>query len=255
MRQIFTSQRLETVEGVAELLEKEGIATRIRNGRSYKGSYSRGFSYRDAPGSQQPSVWVVHPDDYSRARQLLRETGLLEPGPQSMGSFAATGYANSPAQTPAKKANTPARIRAVLLVGIGAVLLMSAFWQHRQKPAAPGHRAVPAIASAGSVVTAPEVPAIYIVETPPALARTLAAQIASQYGIENACLLRDGEPMTNETGQASACDAGSDHIDIRDYRTDGSGSGEVDAAWQVNGTSQHARYRVRREGHDWEVLK
>ncbi|MDO4709841.1 MAG: DUF2007 domain-containing protein [Pseudomonadota bacterium] len=247
MRQIFTSQRLETVEGVAKLLQENGIATRIRNGRSYKGGYSRGFSYRDAPGSNSPSVWVVHPDDYSKARQLLREAGLLEPGPQHTGSFVSGSYATAAAQTPAKKARTPARVRAVLLVGIGAVLLMSAFWQQRQKPATTTRSAPQAAAS--TKITEPA--ATYIVETPPALASTLAAHIAAEHGLGNPCLLRDGQPMSS----VPACDKNHDHIHIRDYRTDGSGSGEVDASWQHNGNTQHTRYRVRREGHNWEILE
>ncbi|PJK07889.1 hypothetical protein CO610_06865 [Lysobacteraceae bacterium NML95-0200] len=245
MRQIFTSQRLETVEGVAELLEKEGIATRIRNGRSYKGSYSRGFSYHDAPNASQPSVWVVHADDYSKARQLLREAGLLEPGPQHTGSFVSGGYAT--AQTPAKKTRTPARVRAALLVGIGAVLLMSAFWQQRQKPAtATTTRSAPQ-AAASTKITEPAT--TYIVETPPALASTLAAHIAAEHGLGNPCLLRDGQPMSS----IPACDKNHDHIHIRDYRTDGSGSGEVDAIWQRDGKPQHSRYRVRREGYNWQI--
>lgn len=251
MRQIFTSARLETVEGVAKLLQDAGIATRIRNGRSYKGSYSRGFSYRDAPSASQPSVWVVHPDDYANARQLLREAGLLEPGPQSLGSFVTAGYAADAGQAPAKKASTPARIRAVLLVGIGAVLLMSAFWQQQKKPAmTPTPRSAPQPAARSPIT---ESAAIYIVETPPALARTLAAHITAKHGLENACLLRDGQPMTDEAIPAPTCDQNRHIIHIRDYRTDGSGSGEVEAIWQRDGKPQHTRYRVRREGYDWQI--
>lgn len=36
MRQIFSSQRVETVEGVAELLREHGIDVKVTNGRSYK---------------------------------------------------------------------------------------------------------------------------------------------------------------------------------------------------------------------------
>ncbi|PJK15302.1 hypothetical protein CO613_00875 [Lysobacteraceae bacterium NML07-0707] len=253
MRQIFTSARLETVEGVAKLLEDAGIATRIRNGRSYKGGYSRGFSYRDAPSASQPSVWVVHPDDYANARQLLREAGLLEPGPQSLGSFVSGGYAATAEQPPAKKASTPARIRAGVLVGIAAVLLMSAFWQQQEKPAmTPTSRSAPQPAADTKIV---EPATTYIVETPPALARTLAAHITAEHGLENVCLLRDGQPMPDENRETSHCDDSSDHIHIRNYRTDGSGSGEVEATWQRDGKPQHAHYRVRREGYDWQVLK
>lgn len=253
MRQIFTSARLETVEGVARLLEDQQIATRIRNGRSYKGSYSRGFSYRDAPSANQPAVWVVHPDDYARARQLLREAGLIEPGPQHSGNFASSSYTQATAQSAPPKANTPARLRAGLLIGIAAILLMSAFWQQQQKPGMPNTTTRRLPLPTVPTQTA-EPPAIYTVETPPMLARTLAAQIATAHGIKSACLLRDGEVMPDEAGKTPACND-ANRIHIHDYRTDGSGRGEVAATWQEGGKEQHGRYRVQREGHDWQVLE
>lgn len=79
MRQIFTSQRVETVEGVAQLLEAAGIATYISNGRSYHGRRGSQFKYSDpTPKSKQPTLWVRHADDQPRARELLRAQGLLE---------------------------------------------------------------------------------------------------------------------------------------------------------------------------------
>src|SRR5690606_37826373 len=82
MRQLFTSPRLETVEGVAALLNEHGIETWISEARSYRGGRRREFSYRDSEradrGQADPSVWIVHTDDLTRARSLLREAGLLE---------------------------------------------------------------------------------------------------------------------------------------------------------------------------------
>ncbi|WP_372012600.1 hypothetical protein [Pseudoxanthomonas sp. 10H] len=78
MRQIFTSQRLETVEGVARLLENAGIPVHISQPRSYRGKRRGQFSYSEpAPANQQPAVWVRIPEDQPRARELLREAGLL----------------------------------------------------------------------------------------------------------------------------------------------------------------------------------
>ena len=45
MRQVFTSTRLENVEGVAKLLGEHGIETKITQGRSWKGNSRREFSY------------------------------------------------------------------------------------------------------------------------------------------------------------------------------------------------------------------
>lgn len=80
MRQVFTSNRLENVEGVQKLLEDAGIATKISQGRTWKGNSRREFSYtaKNHDASQQPALWVLRPDDFKRARELLHEGGLLE---------------------------------------------------------------------------------------------------------------------------------------------------------------------------------
>ena len=75
MRQVFTSQRLENVEGVAELLRAEGIEVRIANGRSYKGNRRGTFKYSAPATGAQPAVWVIRSEDQPRARAMLREAG------------------------------------------------------------------------------------------------------------------------------------------------------------------------------------
>lgn len=80
MRQVFTSVRLENVERVEKMLNDAGIATKVNQGRSWKGVSRREFSYSDKnhdPG-QQPSLWVVKSDDFKQAREILHEAGLLE---------------------------------------------------------------------------------------------------------------------------------------------------------------------------------
>lgn len=79
MRQVFTSQRLETVEGVAHLMEEAGIAVHISNGRSYKGGLGGQFSFSNpTPAKKQPALWIKRPEDQPRAREILREAGLLD---------------------------------------------------------------------------------------------------------------------------------------------------------------------------------
>jgi hypothetical protein len=80
MRQMYTSPRLSNVEGVAKLLDDHGIENRITQGRTYKGVSRREFSFRETEKSkdEQPAVWVLKSDDYTRARELLHETGLIE---------------------------------------------------------------------------------------------------------------------------------------------------------------------------------
>lgn len=78
MRQVFTSQRLETVENVARLLNEAGIDTYISERRSYKGNRRGQFSYRESAFTAQPAVWIVKSEDQTRARELLRAAGLID---------------------------------------------------------------------------------------------------------------------------------------------------------------------------------
>ncbi|GAE49670.1 pathogenicity-like protein [Xanthomonas arboricola pv. pruni str. MAFF 311562] len=79
MRKIFSSQRIETAEGVADLLRNAGIDVRMSNGRSYESKRSGQFSYLEQGNAQAyPTVWIVHADDQPRARDLLRDARLLD---------------------------------------------------------------------------------------------------------------------------------------------------------------------------------
>ena len=77
MRQVFSSQRIENVEGVAKLLSDAGIEVRITQPRSYKGNVRGTFRYTQ-PLAQQPAVWVVKADEQVRAREILRDNGLID---------------------------------------------------------------------------------------------------------------------------------------------------------------------------------
>ncbi len=81
MRMLFTSTRLENVELVQNLFVEAGIATKVIGGRSYKNYSRREFSYNEnkvGAAEQQPQLWVLHADDYRKAREILLEQGLLE---------------------------------------------------------------------------------------------------------------------------------------------------------------------------------
>ena len=79
MRSVFTSPRLENVEAVANMLTNAGIEVRVTQDRSYKGNRRRQFSFRESGNSEpNPQVWVMLAEDQPRARELLREAGLMD---------------------------------------------------------------------------------------------------------------------------------------------------------------------------------
>ena len=124
MRQIFSSPRLENVEGVAKLLDEAGIENKLSDGRSYKKYSRREFSYvpakQDASGGMQPSVWVVKSDDYKRARELLHGMGLLDDAKTAAPSYVPEPlqFKEKPRQPAGKRIN---RMRMALLFAVGAM--------------------------------------------------------------------------------------------------------------------------------------
>lgn len=132
MRQIFSSQRVETVEGVAKLLRDAGIEVRISNGRSYHSKRSGQFSYLDKGDAQKyPAVWVVHADDQPRAREILRDTRLLD---TTRRDHPTAEFAFRDAPAPGSGRSWAWRIRIGLLLVIGAVA-MFVTRRHRGAPA------------------------------------------------------------------------------------------------------------------------
>ncbi len=124
MREVYRSLRLETVEGAAQMLRDDGIEVSIVNSRSYKGSRRRSFSFRDSTESgSAPQLWVVHNGDLPRARELLREAGLIEP---SQRESYLSGDLKFKAATQATPLFSPQRLRTALLVLI--VLTVGLFY-------------------------------------------------------------------------------------------------------------------------------
>ena len=124
MRQVFTSLRVETVEGVAKLLEDAGIEVYLANGRSYHSKRGGQFSYAEPMKlKQQPSVWVKRAEDQPRAREILRAAGLLATTRPSQGEplvFAGADAIDEP-----KKRPLAWRIRIALLIAIAIAALVT----------------------------------------------------------------------------------------------------------------------------------
>lgn len=264
MRQVFSSPRLENVEAVAQMLEDEGIEVRISNGRSYRGGIRGNFSYvDDARSRARPAVWIIRSEDQPRARQMLREAGLLKTSAAADDNFLlpAVQPRGSDADDPWRKG---ARLRYGLLVLI-AVLVALVFVSSRRTA---GHVDAVADASPPPAARAPALapaevataPAVFEIPTPQALAATLFAAELAASDIPSACLAVDGadpgpavlealDGATAEVQRASSCAGGAVRMEVRGYRTDGSGVGTVEL--QVGEAIR--QLEVERTGRDWRV--
>ena len=147
MRQIFSSQRVETVEGVAELLRSHDIEVRVTDGRTYHTKRRGQFSYLDqSKNIRHPTVWVVRADDQPRAREILRDARLLDTTrrdhPTAEFAFRETG-------APSTGRGWAWRIRIALLVVIAGVALFIGMGHRGAKqPAAPAPQQQPAAPAA-----------------------------------------------------------------------------------------------------------
>ena len=242
MRQVFSSPRLENVEGIAKFLEEHDIEVRITQGRSYKGGWSGRRTYRDTDGGPQPAVWVIRSEDQPKARQLLREAGLLGSTRAAPDSYLAPSV-HEPFEprlaTPQRRAF---RYKIGLLVAIGI-----------------------AVALAYSVMRKPRAP------QSPASAETLAAAEFDAHDVKAACIAIDGKPAPQEVAARLArpglavtpcapATGGPLVIEVGNYLTDGSGEGTVELAVSspdASGrpTTQIRTLQVRRVESDWHVLR
>ncbi|GHB98752.1 hypothetical protein [Thermomonas carbonis] len=266
MRQVFTSPRLENVEAVAGLLRAEGIEVRITNDRSYRGQRRSHFSYREdeeAP-SPKPAVWIVNADEQPRARQLLRDAGLLDSSRDGTSSYLPLSALNDPAASAQeKKAKRKVRIRLGLLVVILVAIGFTIFGTRTPSPAVPAVAAAkPAPPPADIIPQSAEELSVYRVDMPTALAKRLVEETLATRKPAQACIAIDGRNPSpaflqslaagNATLSAStACVDGATRISVSDYMTDGSGSGK--ATVQVDDDAARS-LAVERDGTAWRIL-
>jgi hypothetical protein len=275
MRQVFTSPRIENVEGVARLLEEAGIEVRITHGRSYRGAIRGNFSYRDSEREKkgpQPAVWIVKSEDQPRAREMLRGAGLLESTRMPQDSYLSqTLHArDTDARGGDARRRRAFRIKLGLLVLIAAVIGLGFLGMREATRVAPAiPTAAPIAAPAASAPTEP----VYVVATPPALAEMLLQIELDAQAPDRACIAVDGkDPPANMLARMrmegrdlrplSACEvARADlRIDVSRYTTDGSGTGSVrlDMVHRTAAGEEQSESRtlqVRRTGDAWRVLR
>ncbi|HEX7915384.1 hypothetical protein [Rudaea sp.] len=123
MRQIYTSARNENVDRVVALLREAGIETSVTNRSNYKGHDYKGPSYSSKSGRDDwAQVWVVHSDDQTRARALLREVGIEPPTRYAEELEASRGKERTPEQ---RRSRFIWNMRTLLLVAIVALLMLN----------------------------------------------------------------------------------------------------------------------------------
>ena len=267
MRQVFSSARVENVEAVAKMLEDEGIEVRIENGPSFRSAIRGNFSYRDGSDKgPKPAVWVVRSDDQPRARQLLRDAGLLNTATTVPSAFLSpTPHAASSHSVERARKRT-SRFRIGLLAAIAIIALGVVFKPRPSQPWTPSATPVATDPVPAGIATAPETQ--YQLPVPPALAVAVAVHESTAHGDGTLCLAIDGqdpppgalEALDAEGGPAlpmSACaEDTAVRIDANAWRTDGSGSGTVE--WSVargTATPETRAAAARREGDDWHVTE
>ncbi|HEY8586019.1 MAG TPA: hypothetical protein VIL60_04735 [Rhodanobacter sp.] len=122
MRQIYTSPRWENIDAVVALMAEHGIEATVTNRSNYNRPTWQRFSYTQQRGDRSSwgQVWITRADDYTKARQLLRDIGI-EPVVRYGEELAA---ARNP--TPAdRRAHTVARVRRIILLVIMGVVALA----------------------------------------------------------------------------------------------------------------------------------
>lgn len=257
MRQVFSSPRVENVEGVAQLLREHGIQVRVTHGRSYRGGLRGNFSYRDgAREGPVPAVWVVLSEDQPRARAMLREHGLLD------STRSDTGYRLPAFRTEDPvAADDPGRRRAfrlkIGLLLVIAVVIGLAFFAQIGRPPVP--RAPAAVALPAGVSPTPDALALAV----------LAGELPDRAG-QAVCLSVDGHdpspallaalpPTPGQVIALSQCPAADvPRLAITDYRAhapSGAGSIDLSRAADAGATPRVDTYEVSHNARGWRVIE
>ena len=121
MRQIYTSPRPENIDRVVALMAEHGIEATVANRSNYNRQSWQRFSYTQRQDNRDSwaQVWITHADDYTKARELLRQIGI-EPVIRHADELAA---ARNP--TPEmRREHTVARVRRIVMLVVLAACAM-----------------------------------------------------------------------------------------------------------------------------------
>lgn len=265
MRQVFSSARLENVEAVAKLLGDADIEVRVTEGRSYKGNLrSRSYSEQDAP---KPAVWVVKSEDQVRAREILREAGLIDSTRPGESFITPTFRSEEPvtAKTPAQK--RAFRLKLGLLAAIVVIIALAMIRTFTQAPEEPP---APVQTFDGRVAPTPESLALVVFAKELTDDKLVLCLAVDGEDASAAVIAGIGQP-SNTVVPASQCvrvfevDTGSHHAptgrpallaEVRAFRPTTADAGTIE--FEAFHHGQFARYKtleVRRVQGAWQVVR
>ncbi|RUL66387.1 hypothetical protein EKH79_06865 [Dyella dinghuensis] len=124
MRLLYTSPRQENIDRVVAFMSENGVETTITNRSNWnRPSYQR-FSYQQRRENRDnwPQVWVSRADDYTKARELLRQLGI-EPIVRYGEELRAD---RNPGTVYDRREHTVARVRRIVLLAILGVFMVLA---------------------------------------------------------------------------------------------------------------------------------
>jgi len=121
MRQLYTSPHEANIDRLVTLLREQGIECKVENVSRWNRRAHQRFSYQQQRESREqwPQVWVIHADDYTRARELLKELGI-EP-------IIRHGDALAEARNPSpenRRRSVVTRARRIVLLAVGGAFLL-----------------------------------------------------------------------------------------------------------------------------------
>jgi broad specificity phosphatase PhoE len=125
MRLLYTSPRQENIDRVVAYMAENGVETTITNRSNWnRPSYERfSYSQRTEKRDSWPQVWVSRADDYTKARELLRQLGI-EPMIRFGEELAAE---RNPVQSLyVRREHTVGRVRRIALLAILGVFMVLA---------------------------------------------------------------------------------------------------------------------------------
>jgi hypothetical protein len=122
MRLLYTSPRQENIDRVIAFMSENGVETTVTNRSNWnRPSYQR-FSYQQRRENRDswPQVWVSRADDYTKARELIRQLGI-EPLVRHGEELRAE---RNPATVYDRREHTVARVRRIALLAILGVFMV-----------------------------------------------------------------------------------------------------------------------------------